>query len=354
MSRCLSDHGLVRPQAILPSPGSPVTTRPGWPARGRPARDSARRPQPGDASAAGLRAPAAAASRRSPTGAGDAGGAAAAGPARGAGGDVRGPPSHGDPRRAGGPPAAGPAGGTPPRRAGGFPRSPACPPMPPRTGSRCALLAARSRSAVPARPAGVRAGQEEDEHHQVHQGLRRARAGAAGRVVPARPDARPDRTADRRHRRSPRPVPAVRCEMDVGYRGLHRDHPGQVSVPPGKPARNAPPGATEAREQAGHDQSSERICMRSPIPGAGGPCSAGSADARTCQRPSRRSDHWCPTAPLPGDRPPPADHADVPGKDVHSLIAHHVVILPDNENTVTVGMLMAVPLNRRQSQARSQ
>ena len=36
----------------------------------------------------------------------------------------------------------------------------------------------------------------------------------------------------------------------------------------------------------------------------GGPYNAGSADARMCQRPSRRSDHWCLTAPLPGDRPP--------------------------------------------------
>jgi hypothetical protein len=336
----------------LPSPPGRPGRRAGRHAAGQPGTLPVA--SAGDTSAAGLRPPAAAASRRSPTGAGDAGGAAAAGPARGAGGDVRGPPSHGDPRRAGGPPAAGPAGGTPPRRAGGFPRSPACPPMPPRTGSRCALW---QRDPGPPSQPGRRAfvpGRKKMntiKFTSVCDG--RGRALRDGSFRPGRMH---DQTALQTGGTDDLPgrFPDVRCEMDVGYRGLHRDHPGQVSVPPGKPARNAPPGATEAREQARHDQSSERICMRSPIPGTGGPCSAGSADARTCQRPSRRSDHWCPTAPLPGDRPPPADHADVPGKDVHSLIAHHVVILPDNENTVTVGMLMAVPLNRRQSQARSQ
>ena len=34
--------------------------------------------------------------------------------------------------------------------------------------------------------------------------------------------------------------PAVRCEMDAGYRGLHRDHPGQVSVPPKNPPKTRP------------------------------------------------------------------------------------------------------------------
>ena len=35
--------------------------------------------------------------------------------------------------------------------------------------------------------------------------------------------------------------PDVGCEMDAGYRGLHRDHPGQVSVPPKKPGKDAAP-----------------------------------------------------------------------------------------------------------------
>jgi DDE superfamily endonuclease/Helix-turn-helix of DDE superfamily endonuclease len=59
--------------------------------------------------------------------------------------------------------------------------------------------------------------------------------------------------------------PDVRCEMDAGYRGLHRDHPGQVSVPPKKPAKDAAPEVTEAWEQARHDQSSTRICVEHAI-----------------------------------------------------------------------------------------
>jgi hypothetical protein len=59
--------------------------------------------------------------------------------------------------------------------------------------------------------------------------------------------------------------PGVRCEMDAGYRGLHRDHPGQVSVPPKKPAKNAPPKVAEACEQARHAQSSARICVEHAI-----------------------------------------------------------------------------------------
>jgi DDE superfamily endonuclease len=52
----------------------------------------------------------------------------------------------------------------------------------------------------------------------------------------------------------------VAAEMDAGYRGLHRDHPGQVSVPPKKPAKDAPPEVTEACERARHSRSSQRIC----------------------------------------------------------------------------------------------
>ena len=62
--------------------------------------------------------------------------------------------------------------------------------------------------------------------------------------------------------------PDVRCEMDAGYRGLHRDHPGQVSVPPKKPARDAAPEAIEAWEQARHTQSSARICVEHAIAGS--------------------------------------------------------------------------------------
>ena len=59
--------------------------------------------------------------------------------------------------------------------------------------------------------------------------------------------------------------PDVTCEMDAGYRGLHRDHPGQVSVPPKKPAKNAAPEMTGAYEQARHAQSSQRICVEHAI-----------------------------------------------------------------------------------------
>ena len=59
--------------------------------------------------------------------------------------------------------------------------------------------------------------------------------------------------------------PDVTCEMDAGYRGLHRDHPGQVSVPPGKPAKDAAPEVIQAREQARHRQSSTRICVEHAI-----------------------------------------------------------------------------------------
>jgi len=59
--------------------------------------------------------------------------------------------------------------------------------------------------------------------------------------------------------------PAVKCKMDAGYRGLHRDHPGQVSVPPKKPAKDAAPEVTGAWEQARHAQSSARICVEHAI-----------------------------------------------------------------------------------------
>jgi len=36
--------------------------------------------------------------------------------------------------------------------------------------------------------------------------------------------------------------PGAQAEMDAGYRGLHRDHPDQVSVPPSKPGKGAAGG----------------------------------------------------------------------------------------------------------------
>ncbi len=158
----------------------------------------------------------------------------------------------------------------------------------------------RRPKAGPARPAGVRVGQEEDEHRQSHRGLRRARADAAGRDAAARPDARPDRAADRRHRR-PRPVP--RCEMDAGYRACTATARARsVSRPGNQPGtrRPRPPDRGSRHATASHPSGSG-WGTRSPIPRTGGPCNAGSADARTCRRPSGRSDPWSLTAPQPGD-----------------------------------------------------
>jgi len=62
--------------------------------------------------------------------------------------------------------------------------------------------------------------------------------------------------------------PDVRAEMDAGYRGLHRDHPDQVSVPPKRPAKGAAPEAMAAWEQARHAQSSARICVEHAIAGS--------------------------------------------------------------------------------------
>src|SRR5437660_1218009 len=43
--------------------------------------------------------------------------------------------------------------------------------------------------------------------------------------------------------------PDVRAEVDTGYQGLARDFPGQVSAPPKKPGKNAPPEDTASWEQ---------------------------------------------------------------------------------------------------------
>ena len=59
--------------------------------------------------------------------------------------------------------------------------------------------------------------------------------------------------------------PGVQAEMDAGYRGLRRDHPDQVSVPPAKPRKEAPLEVTQAWEQARHAQSSRRICVEHAI-----------------------------------------------------------------------------------------
>jgi len=87
----------------------------------------------------------------------------------------------------------------------------------------------------------------------------------------------------------------VEAEMDAGYRGLHRDHPAQVSVPPSKPPRTRRPRWPKPgnRPATPSHQPGSASSTPSPIARTGGPCNAGPAGARTCPRPSRRSDHWC-------------------------------------------------------------
>jgi hypothetical protein len=59
--------------------------------------------------------------------------------------------------------------------------------------------------------------------------------------------------------------PGVRAEVDAGYQGLARDFPGQVSAPPEKPGKDAPPEETARWERQRHQQSSQRICIEHAI-----------------------------------------------------------------------------------------
>jgi hypothetical protein len=53
--------------------------------------------------------------------------------------------------------------------------------------------------------------------------------------------------------------PDVKFLVDSGYRGLAKQHPGQVIAPPLKPKKDAPPDAIAAYETARKAQSSQRI-----------------------------------------------------------------------------------------------
>ncbi len=59
--------------------------------------------------------------------------------------------------------------------------------------------------------------------------------------------------------------PDVQAEVDAGYQGLARDFPGQVSAPPKKPRKHAPPEETASWDQLRHQQSSQRICVEHAI-----------------------------------------------------------------------------------------
>jgi len=53
--------------------------------------------------------------------------------------------------------------------------------------------------------------------------------------------------------------PEVKFLVDSGYRGLAKDHPSQVTAPPLKPRKDAPPEQIAAHETARKNQSSQRI-----------------------------------------------------------------------------------------------
>jgi hypothetical protein len=56
--------------------------------------------------------------------------------------------------------------------------------------------------------------------------------------------------------------PQVKALVDAGYRGLARQFPGQVTAPPLKPARDAPPGEVASWPDSRKAQSARRIPAR--------------------------------------------------------------------------------------------
>lgn len=59
--------------------------------------------------------------------------------------------------------------------------------------------------------------------------------------------------------------PRVRILADAGYRGLAKQYPGQVLVPPNPAKRDATPAERADRETVRHAQSSARICVEHSI-----------------------------------------------------------------------------------------
>ena len=55
--------------------------------------------------------------------------------------------------------------------------------------------------------------------------------------------------------------PQVNALVDAGYRGLARQFPDQVTAPPLKPGKDAPPGQAARWETSRKEQSSQRICV---------------------------------------------------------------------------------------------
>jgi hypothetical protein len=55
--------------------------------------------------------------------------------------------------------------------------------------------------------------------------------------------------------------PQVQAKVDAGYRGLAKEFPDQVQVPPRKPEKDAAPEEIAAYDEQRHRQSPERICV---------------------------------------------------------------------------------------------
>jgi Helix-turn-helix of DDE superfamily endonuclease/DDE superfamily endonuclease len=117
--------------------------------------------------------------------------------------------------------------------------------------------------------------------------------------------------------------PDVQFEMDSGYGGLRRDHPAQVSIPPRKPAKDAPPKTLRPGSRPATPSPRHASAPGTPSPTArtGGLCSAGSGGAATCPQLSWPSAHWSPTGPPPGK----PDPIVTPAQDAPNLNAHHIV-----------------------------
>jgi DDE superfamily endonuclease/Helix-turn-helix of DDE superfamily endonuclease len=117
--------------------------------------------------------------------------------------------------------------------------------------------------------------------------------------------------------------PQVRALVDAGYRGLARQFPDQVTAPPLKPAKDAPPDEAAAGRPAEKTSPPSEYASSTPTPStnSGRPCSAPPAAANTTTRPTRRSRALSPTGQ------PAADHrlATPPGQHGPTSIAHQVV-----------------------------
>ena len=199
-----------------------------------------------------------------------------------------------------------PGGVMPPRPVRGCTRWRTYSPTPPPAASGSGPTAARSRSAARWRAAGRRAFVSGKKKQNTIKFTKISdERGRTLADVTFRPGRMHDQTALRTDGIDHllEQFPDVRAEMDAGYRGLHRDHPDQVSVPPKKPAKDAGPEAMQPGSRPATPSHRRGSAWSTPSPAAstGGHCSAGSAGARTWQRQSRRSARWCPTAPLPGN-----------------------------------------------------